>query len=549
MTLSKSRLRLTEAKFFGNSQTAGNLTSLSQGTGIALTPNPITATGVIAIATPVANVNGGTGANTSATGGAGQYVKQVGVGSAFTVGALVPGDLNAVVPYSKGGTNASTAWTPGSVIFAGATTFAQDNSNLFWDNTNKRLGIGTATPRFDLDVPGKTVLSNGTWMSLAATFAAVADTARPTTHGLEAVLGASGAGVTTNSEASVAWFQKILAEDIYGNPHTVQISSIKQAGTLADNFGARSGSLNIVSIDQVGWNSTTGTGAEAFVEGIHIKSIGSWVNSLTAHPNQGSVQGITVEAAVNELGSEYGFINTIESNVYNLRAAPPSGNKTWATLNGSWPGNMIINIMANNTATNAVFFPIPTYATDVGFCVGNAWGSGQMYTGFLCRDDAIATDGHPIMTKGFTETKTGMVGVGTGLLGADATADLSVVRTNGTNLNGLEVILGVSRKSTGTTANGFGSITASYLQAADGTQATAATDVVNWGDITNKRAVRHFYTWSGNASGYEAFQIANNGSVPLVGFFGAGAVAQPASMTGKTVADVITALQNLGLFG
>lgn len=34
----------------------------------------------------------------------------------------------------------------GSVIFQGASGLAQDNSNFFWDSTNHRLGIGTASP-------------------------------------------------------------------------------------------------------------------------------------------------------------------------------------------------------------------------------------------------------------------------------------------------------------------------------------------------------------------------------------------------------------------
>lgn len=42
---------------------------------------------------PLSVTNGGTGANLSATGGAGQYVKQSGVGAAFTVGAPSPADL------------------------------------------------------------------------------------------------------------------------------------------------------------------------------------------------------------------------------------------------------------------------------------------------------------------------------------------------------------------------------------------------------------------------------------------------------------------------
>ena len=52
-------------------------------------------------------------------------------------------------------TNAPTfsAMTLGSVLFAGtAGLLSQDNANFFWDNTNKRLGIATATPSTKLDV-------------------------------------------------------------------------------------------------------------------------------------------------------------------------------------------------------------------------------------------------------------------------------------------------------------------------------------------------------------------------------------------------------------
>ena len=45
--------------------------------------------------------------------------------------------------------------TTGSVIFTGeGGALSQDNNNLFWDNTNNRLGIGTSAPLYTLDVNG-----------------------------------------------------------------------------------------------------------------------------------------------------------------------------------------------------------------------------------------------------------------------------------------------------------------------------------------------------------------------------------------------------------
>lgn len=57
---------------------------------------------------------------------------------------------------------AVTAGTVGSVLFVGAGgVLAQDNSNLFWDNTNDRLGVDTGAPTHSL-----TLGSTGTGISL-----------------------------------------------------------------------------------------------------------------------------------------------------------------------------------------------------------------------------------------------------------------------------------------------------------------------------------------------------------------------------------------------
>ena len=59
------------------------------------------------------------------------------------------------VAVGDGGTGTSTQFTAGSVVFAGTNgVYSQDNSNLFFDDTNNRLGIGTNSPITYLHVKG-----------------------------------------------------------------------------------------------------------------------------------------------------------------------------------------------------------------------------------------------------------------------------------------------------------------------------------------------------------------------------------------------------------
>jgi hypothetical protein len=80
------------------------------------------------------------------------YNRATNVWSMAGVGSISSG-LTGVLPVANGGTNTSTAFTAGSVVFAGSGgTYTQDNSNLFWDNSNKRLGIGVSNPTNNLHI-------------------------------------------------------------------------------------------------------------------------------------------------------------------------------------------------------------------------------------------------------------------------------------------------------------------------------------------------------------------------------------------------------------
>jgi hypothetical protein len=55
--------------------------------------------------------------------------------------------ISGTLGVGNGGTGTATAFTAGSVVFAGASgVYSQDNANLFFDDTNNRLGVVTNTP-------------------------------------------------------------------------------------------------------------------------------------------------------------------------------------------------------------------------------------------------------------------------------------------------------------------------------------------------------------------------------------------------------------------
>lgn len=51
--------------------------------------------------------------------------------------------------------------TAGSVLFSDGSTITQDNANFFWDDSNNRLGIGTSSPSYLLDVNGTARATRG----------------------------------------------------------------------------------------------------------------------------------------------------------------------------------------------------------------------------------------------------------------------------------------------------------------------------------------------------------------------------------------------------
>ena len=147
-------------------------------TGLLFTGGPITTSGTLTLSGTLVAVNGGTGFSSYTVGdilfassttalskladvATGNALISGGVGVAPLYGKIgLTTHVSGTLPVGNGGTGTATAFTAGSVVFAGVSgTYTQNNAQLFWDNANNRLGVGNATPAATLDVTGNIRMS------------------------------------------------------------------------------------------------------------------------------------------------------------------------------------------------------------------------------------------------------------------------------------------------------------------------------------------------------------------------------------------------------
>jgi hypothetical protein len=129
--------------------------------------------------------------------------------ASVTAGEVVPSDWNAAhtltgtASVAQGGTGTGTAFTAGSVLFAGASgVYSQDNANFFWDDSSDILKIAS-----ELDFQGTsgTFKVNGTTLFDYGVTTAGAWTATGTAAGSQLVVKSAdtvGTGLTLNNTSS-----------------------------------------------------------------------------------------------------------------------------------------------------------------------------------------------------------------------------------------------------------------------------------------------------------------------------------------------------------
>lgn len=137
--------------------TTGTVTSvaLTVPSFLSVSGSPVTASGTLAVT--LANETANTVFAGPTTGAATTPTFRALVSAdipAINLAASGNGGVTGVLPIANGGTNNSTAYTSGSIIFSNGTSLTQDNGNFFWNDTNQSIGIGTNVPASNAFVDG-----------------------------------------------------------------------------------------------------------------------------------------------------------------------------------------------------------------------------------------------------------------------------------------------------------------------------------------------------------------------------------------------------------
>ena len=335
--------------------------TLTNATGLPLTTG---VTGTLPVA------NGGTNLTTYTTGdivyasatntlnkladvATGNALISGGVGVAPSYGKIgLTTHVSGTLPVANGGTNAST-FTAGSVVFAGTSgTYTQDNANFFWDDTNNRLGIGTASPSYKLDVAGVARLGNG-----VTAIAPSATDIASTSHTILSTTGGNGLffGQYPVGQSYAQWIQSSFT-----NPTTATYNLILQP--LGGNVGIGTTSpdalLTVNTIASFG-DGAVGTPSIAHKGDLNTGIFFSAADTIdfteggTACGQFDSSGNFKFNSGYGSVATAYGCRAWVNFNGTGTPAIRASGNVTSITDNGT--GNYTVNITTAMPDVNYCF--------------------------------------------------------------------------------------------------------------------------------------------------------------------------------------------------
>lgn len=165
--------------------------------------------------------------------------------------------------------SSDTDATAGSVFFAGASgVIQQDNDNLFWDDTNNRLGVGTKTPMRTFETAGSSVIkgsasftASGKVKVVAGSLTTLQRDSGTTAFDTEINVGDN---VTVNGETrlviAITDSQNLTVSDAF-TATTDQLCTVSPAFLIVKNSSGKTSLAQNDSVSELFSSSTLGTGS------------------------------------------------------------------------------------------------------------------------------------------------------------------------------------------------------------------------------------------------------------------------------------------------
>ena len=159
ITVGSTSLTWVQISATGSITVTSPLTKVGSVISLGTVPTTLGGTGLTTLTAYNVMLGNGTGnVAFAAPGTTGYPLLSTGASSNPAFGQLsLTAGVTGTLPVANGGTGTATAFTTGSVVFAGPSgVYAQDNAKFFWDDTNNRLGINTAIPNANMTIVSNT---------------------------------------------------------------------------------------------------------------------------------------------------------------------------------------------------------------------------------------------------------------------------------------------------------------------------------------------------------------------------------------------------------